>query len=92
MLRASAQHAVRAPNVEEFFRASLLRVQPFLDPCSSRYRGASTDRDAELALARSKVPTLDIRKAVHQRQRSPTVTRLLDPEGRHLHLWSRFYF
>ena len=50
MLRASAQHAVRAPNVEEFFRASLLRVQPFLDPCSSRYRGASTDRGAELAL------------------------------------------
>ena len=50
MLRGGFQHAVRAPNVEEFFRASLLRVQPFLDPCSSRYRGASVDRDAELAL------------------------------------------
>ncbi len=50
MVRGSFQHAVRAPNVEEFFRASLLRVQPFLDPCSSRYRGASVDRDAELAL------------------------------------------
>ena len=50
MLRGGFQHAVRAPNVEEFFRASLLRVQPFLDPCSSRYRGASFDRAAELAL------------------------------------------
>ena len=50
LLRAGIQHAVRAPNVEEFFRASLLRVQPFLDPCSSRYRGASVDRAAELAL------------------------------------------
>ncbi len=50
MLRGGLQHAVRAPNVEEFFRASLLRVQPFLDPCSSRYRGVSTDRAAELAL------------------------------------------
>jgi len=50
MLRGGYQHAVRAPNVEEFFRASLLRVQPFLDPCSSRYRGASVDRAAELAL------------------------------------------
>ena len=50
MLRGGYQHAVRAPNVEEFFRASLLRVQPFLDPCSSRYRGVSVDRDAELAL------------------------------------------
>ncbi len=50
MLRGGFQHAVRAPNVEEFFRASLLRVQPFLDPCSSRYRGVSVDRDAELAL------------------------------------------
>lgn len=50
MLRGSFQHAVRSPNVEEYFRASLLRVQPFLDPCSSRYRGASVDRDAELAL------------------------------------------
>ena len=50
MLRGSFQQAVRAPNVEEFFRASLLRVQPFLDPCSSRYRGVVFDRDAELAL------------------------------------------
>lgn len=50
MFRGSIQHAVRAPNVEEFFRASLLRVQPFLDPCSSRYRGVSLDRAAELAL------------------------------------------
>ena len=50
MLRGGFQHAVRAPNVEEFFRASLLRVQPFLDPCSSRYRGVSVDRAAELAL------------------------------------------
>ncbi len=50
MLRGGFQHAVRAPNVEEFFRASLLRVQPFLDPCSSRYRGVSIDRAAELAL------------------------------------------
>ncbi len=50
MLRGGFQHAVRAPNVEEFFRASLLRVQPFLDPCSSRYRGVSVDRGAELAL------------------------------------------
>ncbi len=38
MLRGGFQHAVRAPNVEEFFRASLLRVQPYLDPCSSRFR------------------------------------------------------
>ena len=50
MVRGGFQHAVRAPNVEEFFRASLLRVQPFLDPCSSRYRGASVDRASELAL------------------------------------------
>lgn len=50
MLRGGFQHAVRAPNVEEFFRASLLRVQPFLDPCSSRYRGVSIDRGAELGL------------------------------------------
>ena len=50
LLRGGFQHAVRAPNVEEFFRASLLRVQPFLDPCSSRYRGVSVDRAAELAL------------------------------------------
>ena len=50
MLRGGYQRAVRAPNVEEFFRASLLRVQPFLDVCSSRYRGVSVDRDAELAL------------------------------------------
>ena len=50
MVRGGFQHAVRAPNVEEFFRASLLRVQPFLDPCSSRYRGVSVDRTAELAL------------------------------------------
>ncbi len=39
LLRGGFQHAVRAPNVEEFFRASLLRVQPFLDVCSSRFRG-----------------------------------------------------
>lgn len=50
LLRGGFQHAVRAPNVEEFFRASLLRVQPFLDPCSSRYRGPSPNREAELAL------------------------------------------
>jgi iron complex outermembrane receptor protein len=50
MLRGGFQHAVRSPNVEEFFRASLLRVQGFLDPCSSRYRGVSVDRAAELAL------------------------------------------
>lgn len=50
LLRGGYQRAVRAPNVEEFFRASLLRVQPFLDPCSSRYRGVSVDRTAELAL------------------------------------------
>lgn len=49
MLRGGFQHAVRAPNVEEFFRASLLRVQPFLDPCSSRFNG-HVDEDAEHAL------------------------------------------
>lgn len=50
LLRGGYNRAVRAPNVEEFFRAQLLRVQPFLDPCSSRYRGVSVDRTAELAL------------------------------------------
>ncbi len=39
LLRGGYQRAVRAPNVEEFFRASLLRVQPFSDPCSSRFSG-----------------------------------------------------
>lgn len=50
MLRGGFQRAVRAPNVEEFFRASLYRVSPFLAPCSARYRGVSLDRDAELGL------------------------------------------
>ncbi len=49
MLRGGFQRAVRAPNVEEFFRASLLRVQPFLDPCSSRFRN-HVNEAAETAL------------------------------------------
>jgi len=51
MLRGGFQHAVRAPNVEEFFRASLLRVEAFLDPCSSRFSGHVNEAEEEALCA-----------------------------------------
>ncbi len=51
LLRGGYQRAVRAPNVEEFFRASLLRVQPFADPCSSRFRGPPAGTPEAIGIA-----------------------------------------
>ncbi len=58
LVRGGFQHAVRAPNVEEFFRASLLRVQPFLDVCSSRFRNhVNVTEETNLCTVQGVTPT-----------------------------------
>jgi outer membrane receptor protein involved in Fe transport len=71
MLRAGFQHAVRAPNVEEFFRASLLRVQAFNDVCSVSYRGPRVDAVAEAALCAEQGAGASYRQAGSS---APTIT------------------